>query len=171
MNPTQPTEIQKPVNVLLVDDDKFMLGLLKAFAQETFGDKIRISSTNDSEEARRRLDAELFDILVTDLQMPGIGGLQLLRHAKRRNAWTQVIVVTGHSGIDAVTDAMDFGATDYLVKPLNQNEFIESLREILARVDRWRRSLANTFQANAANHAAIAYACGVPTMTSAASAR
>ena len=56
--------------------------------------------------------------------MPGPGGLELLRCAKRRNPCTQVLFLTGRSTLEALTDALELGATDYLLKPLDQAELI-----------------------------------------------
>ena len=76
--------------------------------------------------------------------MPGLNGLQLLRFAKRKNVWTQVVVVTGHSQMEVLSDAMDLGASDYLVKPLDPAELEQSLCEAFSRFHRWRQSLAKT---------------------------
>jgi YesN/AraC family two-component response regulator len=95
-------------------------------------------------KASQILDANLIDVLITDLEMPGISGLQLLRCAKWRNAWTQVIVVTGHSEMEALTTAMDLGASDYPTKPLELKELENCLCEASARFRRWRHSLQQT---------------------------
>jgi DNA-binding NtrC family response regulator len=135
------------VQVLLVDDDPDLLQLLEEIIQEGFPDDVQIKTASDPKEAWRHLDSELFDLLVTDLEMPGISGLELLRRAKRRNAWTQVLLVTGHSSLDALTEAMDLGASDYLLKPLNPSEVEEVVAGILRRLCRWRLALASTLAA------------------------
>ena len=133
-----------PVRVLLVDDDPDMLQLLEEIIQEGFRDEVQIRTTSDPKEARRRLESEIVDLLVTDLEMPEISGLELLRCAKRKNAWTQVLLVTGHSNLDALTNAMDLGASDYLTKPIDQDELEEVVTSILRRLCRWRAALADT---------------------------
>jgi DNA-binding NtrC family response regulator len=90
------------------------------------------------------LNSEIFDLLITDLIMPGISGLELLRSAKRSNVWTQVMVVTGHSNVQALMDAMDLGATDYLLKPLKFEELEEAITNCLKRTQRWRNALVDT---------------------------
>ncbi|HBB74192.1 MAG TPA: sigma-54-dependent Fis family transcriptional regulator, partial [Planctomycetaceae bacterium] len=70
-------------------------------------------------EGARRLEAETFDVVVTDLMMTDIGGLEILARAKRASAETEVIVVTGHGTIPSAVSAMQQGAFTYLQKPLD----------------------------------------------------
>ena len=134
----------KLIDVLLVDDDPDMLRLLEGYMTEQWDGRLRVQAFADPEAARQCLETSLIDILITDLDMPEIGGLQLLRCAKRRNAWTQVVVVTGHSQRHALMDAMDLGASDYLVKPLDINELEQCVQEAVSRLRRWQHSLAKT---------------------------
>jgi two-component system response regulator HydG len=70
-------------------------------------------------EGARRIEQEIFDVVVTDLMMNDIGGLEILARAKRAAAETQVIVVTGHGTIPSAVTAMQQGAFNYLQKPLD----------------------------------------------------
>jgi two-component system response regulator HydG len=70
-------------------------------------------------EGARRLEAESFDVVVTDLMMTDIGGLEILARAKRVSVETQVIVVTGHGTVPSAVSAMQQGAFTYLQKPLD----------------------------------------------------
>jgi DNA-binding NtrC family response regulator len=133
-----------PVRVLLVDDDRQMVRLLEAVIQQGFPDEVQIKTATDPKAAQRYLEAEIVDLLVTDLEMPGISGVQLLRCAKRRNAWTQVLLVTGHSSIATMMDAMELGACDYLLKPLDRGELKEVIAGALRRLCRWRQAVAGT---------------------------
>jgi DNA-binding NtrC family response regulator len=144
MNTFKLPERNGPTKVLIVDDDIDMINILDNTIRTRFHESIYLQSTTDPREACALLDAGLFDVLITDLQMPVINGLQLLRYAKSRNAWTQVIVVTGHSGTDELTLAMDLGASDYLTKPLDAEVLECCLSETLLRLNRWRKSLRNT---------------------------
>ncbi len=139
----------KKTRLLLVDDDPSMVRLLAKIIDRSFGGRMEMQSLTDPAAARDAIERGLFDILVTDLEMPGINGLGLLRRAKRRNALTQVLFVTGQSTLDSLTDALELGATDYLLKPLDQAELVELLEQAERRVQRWRHALAGTFQARA----------------------
>lgn len=140
-------DAKSKTKLLLVDDDPSMVRLLAKIIDRSFGDRMEMQSLTDPTTARDAIERNLIDILVTDLEMPGINGLGLLRCAKRRNALTQVLFVTGQSSLDALTDALELGATDYLLKPLDQAELVELLEQAEERVQRWRQALAATLQA------------------------
>jgi DNA-binding NtrC family response regulator len=155
-----------PVRVMLVDDDPQMLRLLETVIQEGFADEVQIQSATNPKAVRQYLETEIVDLLITDLEMPGISGVELLRCAKRRNAWTQVLLVTGHSSLGALTDAMELGAGDYLLKPFKRGELQEVVAGALSRLNRWRQALAGTLATckldNAAAPLQAETACHVP---------
>ena len=132
-----------PVQILVVDDDPAIVELLEGLLQQGFQDNVQIKTATDPYEARRYLETDVVDLLITDLEMPGVNGLELLRGVKRRDAWTQVLLLTGHSSLDAVTTAMELGATDYLLKPLDPSELEEVVQGTLRRYHRWQLALAD----------------------------
>ncbi|NOY41803.1 MAG: response regulator [Planctomycetes bacterium] len=134
------------LTLLLVDDDPSMVRLLSKVIERSFSDKINVESLTDPVEARERISEGGIDILVTDLEMPSVNGLELLRCAKRRNACTQVLFLTGHSTLDSLLDAFEFGATDYLLKPVDQDQLLELVEQAHVRQRRWQRALADTWQ-------------------------
>jgi DNA-binding NtrC family response regulator len=135
----------RPIRILVVDDDESMTRLIKAIIEGTFGAQITTITTTDPKAAGDLLESELIDVLITDLEMPGLSGLDLLRIAKQRNAWTQVILVTAHSACGALTEAMELGASDYLLKPLAPELVSEVVRQTHRRLVRWQQALAGTF--------------------------
>jgi len=137
----------KTTTLLLVDDDPSMVRLLNKIIERQFEDEIELMSLTDPKEARRQIEAQIVDILITDLEMPGVNGLELLRCAKRRNPCTQVLFMTGHSTLDALTDALELGATDYLLKPLDQMHLIKLVGDAQERLLRWREALVGTLRA------------------------
>jgi DNA-binding NtrC family response regulator len=146
--PTRPNPMLK---LLLVDDDPSMVRLLTRIIERSFGDRMELHALTDPAEARRWIEEHGLDILVTDLEMPGVNGLELLRCAKRRNACAQVLFVTGHSTLDALTNALELGATDYLLKPLDQTELLWLIEDAERRLCRWREALAGTLAAGRAS--------------------
>ena len=130
--------------ILVIDDDPSMVRLLTKIIERSFGNGVRLHSLTDPNEACQWIERNLVDILVTDLEMPSINGLELLRWAKRRNPFSQVFFVTGHSTLESVVDAMEFGATDYLLKPLDQAELVALIEDAERRLRRWRQALAGT---------------------------
>ncbi len=130
--------------LLLVDDDPAMVRLLTKIIDRSFGNRMQLHSLTDPRAARQWIEQNLVDILVTDLEMPGVNGLELLRWAKRKNPCAQVLFITGHSTLASLTDAMELGATDYLLKPLDQAELIALVEDADSRLRRWRTALAGT---------------------------
>jgi DNA-binding NtrC family response regulator len=138
----------KTTKLLLVDDDLSMVRLLNKVIERQFEDDIELTCLSDPKAARRQIEEHLFDILITDLEMPGVTGLEMLRCAKRRNPCTQVLFMTGHSTLNALTDALELGATDYLLKPLDQTQLIKLVEDAQERLLRWREALAGTLIAS-----------------------
>jgi len=141
--------LARTTQLLVIDDDPSMARLLKTVIQRQFEDEIELTSLTDPRDARKRIEGQMFDILITDLEMPGVNGLELLRCAKRRNPCTQVLFITGHSTLDALTDALELGATDYLLKPLDQAQLVKLVKDAQERLLRWREALAGTLSSAA----------------------
>jgi len=139
-----PPATRQKTRLLLIDDDLSMVRLLTAVLTREFDDDVEIVALEDSKAALQWIEHHVVDILITDLEMPQINGLDLLKAAKRRNACTQVFFMTGHSTLDALVDAMESGATDYLLKPLDQKEFVEIIKDARSRQRRWQAALAGT---------------------------
>ena len=130
--------------ILLVDDDPAMVRLLTRVIQRELGQQVQIDAVTNPQEARTWIENRVVHVLITDLEMPGLSGLELLRCAKRRNACTQVLLITGHTTLDALIDALELGANDYLLKPLDQAQFAQILGEACQRQRRWQEALAGT---------------------------
>src|SRR5262245_19996666 len=73
-------------------------------------------------EALRLIEEQVFDIVITDLIMQGVGGMEVLAKAKRELPDAEVVILTGHSTVKGAVTAMQAGASNYLIKPLDINE-------------------------------------------------
>ena len=127
-------------SILVVDDDKaFRIATKTLLEDEGF----QVTLAGDGEEAMERIDAEEFDILLSDMVMGKVSGLDLLTKVKTRRPELPVIMVTGFGSIQTAVDAMRQGATDYLTKPTNNDELLIKLRRVLEmqRQNRELRSL------------------------------
>ena len=139
----------QPAKLILLDDDPCMVRLLANIIHRSFRHEIEMQPYSDPALARDCLERELIDIVVTDLDMPEINGLEILRITKRRNPCAQVLLVTGHSSVPALLDALEYGASDYLLKPVEEMSFLQLIGDALSRGSRWREALAGTLSASA----------------------
>ncbi|MEW6569573.1 MAG: response regulator [Nitrospirota bacterium] len=105
----------KKGRILVVDDEAELLNLLRDFLTELGYD---VTTCNSGEEALEILREHAFDVLLTDLLMPGMNGIQLIKAAVEANPILVCIVITGRATIQTAVEAMRCGAFDYLQKPL-----------------------------------------------------
>jgi two-component system NtrC family response regulator len=103
-----------PGSILIVDDEARICSLLVR-ALEAEG--LNAESALDPEEGLERLKEHPFDIVITDLRMPGIDGLELLRRAKVIRPQCEVVLMTGHASVETAREALKRGAVDYITKP------------------------------------------------------
>jgi DNA-binding NtrC family response regulator len=106
--------------ILIVDDEENVLALCQTILQKK-GYDVQCAAT--AEEALDRLETELFDVVVTDLKMPGMSGLDLLTKAKALNPSVPFIMLTAFGTVHSAVEAMKEGAYDYLIKPVDNDEF------------------------------------------------
>ncbi|RME64920.1 MAG: response regulator, partial [Nitrospirae bacterium] len=108
------------LNVMVVDDDLRMCQLI----EELIGKKgIRLSAYTEPQKAMKAMSEVQPDIVITDLMMPEIDGMAILRKAKEKNPDTTVIVITGYGTVGSAVEAMKTGAYDYIEKPFEPEEF------------------------------------------------
>lgn len=143
--------LNRLTRLVLVDDDPSMVRLLTTVIRQSFASGVEITAFTDPEEAQQWIETKIVDVLITDMEMPGIDGLDLLRCAKQRNAFTQVLFITGGSSLGALTDALELGATDYLLKPVDHDEVVELIRHVQQRQQRWAVALTKTIASRAAS--------------------
>src|SRR5688572_25216334 len=117
---------QRP-QLLVVDDDRSILTLVGAIAQSEGFD---VGTTMDGSEAMQLLRRRHADLVLLDLRMPGITGLEALRAIGDINLQIRVVLMSGHATIDSAVEAVKLGAMDYLTKPFD----LQRLRHLLASV-------------------------------------
>lgn len=139
-----PHHPSRPLNLVIVDDDFDTVQLLVTFVQWHRPDAFEVVGFSDSIKAAAWMDIHCTDMLITDLRMPGLGGIELLKQAKRRNAWTQVILLTGASTLPAVEDALESDACEFLLKPVDLDELGRVLDQATERFSRWAVAMKET---------------------------
>ena len=111
--------------ILVVDDDAFFRVMINDILKNEGYDVLSASS---GEDAIKILDVENVDIVVTDLFMHEIDGIELLHKAKQINALVDVILVTGHGSIESAVKALKLGAFDYIRKPFDAEELAHTVK-------------------------------------------
>jgi DNA-binding NtrC family response regulator len=123
---------KRTYRVLLVDDSRVMLAKLEeAFAATAY----QIRAVTNPLEAYRLVEDDHFDIVVTDIEMPEMSGLDLLRKIKNHNGMIQVIVVTGAISVNNVLNAFRYGASDLVFKPFEKGRILDAVDAAAMRFD------------------------------------
>jgi len=115
-------------SILIVDDEQKLGELLTRSLQRS---NYEAEYVRDPHDALERLKGGGFDVLLTDLRMPGIDGLEVLRRAKAINPAIEVILMTAFATVETAREALKRGAVDYLVKPFSADEQLKPLLESL----------------------------------------
>src|SRR5689334_2204713 len=118
--------VKKRLHLLLVDDD----GELRSDMAEYFarhGNDVEQCGTG--QEALDLLEQKAFDVMVLDLAMPGLSGIDVLEELHFRGGECEVVVLTGEATIQAAVDAMKFGAREFLTKPISLRELDRLVRK------------------------------------------
>jgi DNA-binding NtrC family response regulator len=115
--------MQSP-RILMVDDDE---DLMMTIVNRLNKRNIEATGVLSGEEALKTIKKETFDIVVLDVKMPGISGIETLRELKKIDPEIEVILLTGHASVDAAVDGMKLGAYEFLMKPCKIEELIEKI--------------------------------------------
>ncbi len=107
--------------ILIVDDDELIIESFERFFQES-ENIFDIDKTSDSREALRFIEQRNYDLVITDIVMPEVDGIQVLRKVKEVQPESEVILITAYSSTGSALDAMHFGAFDYITKPFDLSE-------------------------------------------------
>ncbi len=113
--------------VLIAEDEEITLNnLVETLRDEGYA----VAGVRNGIEAVQRLEKEQFEVLITDIKMPGLGGIELLDTMKEKSPSTDVIIITGFGSIGSAVDAMRKGAIDYITKPFDLDELALRVKKI-----------------------------------------
>jgi DNA-binding NtrC family response regulator len=113
-------------SVLLVDDEKeFLETLVKRLKKR----KLLTIGVESAAEALRVLQERPIDVVVMDVKMPGMDGIEALRQIKKISPLVEVIMLTGHANMEVAIQGMELGAFDYLMKPMDIDELLYKLQD------------------------------------------
>ncbi len=126
----QPQTRAGSISVLVVDDERPTRLLME---KELPRAGYAVTTAESGEEALEKIRAADFDVILLDLKMPGMGGMEALRRIRESGAAGEVVILTGHPDVDSAIAAMKLGAYDYLTKPFKLSELEEILRRAAER--------------------------------------
>ncbi len=124
------TSQARPARLLVAEDEPSIRETLKAHFTDL---GYEVVATESATAALNRIDEFAPDLVLSDVEMPGMSGLELLQHLRRVSPRTDVIIFTGHADVGGAIKAMKAGATDYLVKPLDLDETESVIQRCLAK--------------------------------------
>ncbi len=121
----------EPISVLIVDDEvEFLETLVKRLRKR----KLEVNGVTSGEAALELLNTSPADVVVLDVKMPGMSGLETLREIKKKHKLVEVIMLTGHASVEAAIEGMGFGAFDYLMKPTQIDELVYKVQDAYKKV-------------------------------------
>jgi DNA-binding NtrC family response regulator len=119
-------QMMDEMSVLLVDDEKDFLEVL---AKRLRKRKLTLVVANSGEGAISAIHGAAIDVVVLDMRMPGMDGLQTLKQIKQINPLVEVIMLTGHANAETAVEGMELGAFDYLIKPVDIDELLYKVQD------------------------------------------
>ena len=117
-----------PGNILIVDDEALMCTSLQTLLSH---DGYKVEATMTAKDALQLFSRQEFDVVLLDVHMPEMNGLELMDYIKERYPATLVVVITGRASVDSIVASLRKGAFDYLRKPFEQEELIKTVKNAL----------------------------------------
>ncbi len=130
MNPSPP-----PLLLIVDDDDAFRRPTAELLRDEGY----RVETAGGAAEAGEFLEHQAIDLLLLDLRMPGIGGLQVIEVLRRRGSRVPILMISGYGSVETAVESLRLGADDFLTKPVDPEELIRRVKELLDRRPRASR--------------------------------
>lgn len=114
------------LDVVLVDDE---VEALELYGKRLARRGIPARLARDAAEALAAVEERAPDVMVLDVKMPGMDGLEVLAEVKRKHPGVQVIMLTGHASVETAVQGMELGAFDYMVKPVALEDLLQKIVE------------------------------------------
>ena len=129
--------------LLIVDDEKTILELLSDFFKK-FGYDVTV--TDDPFKAVKIIENGDANIVLTDIKMPKMSGIELLKKIKVINGLVQVIIMTGYGSLENTVECLEMGANDYLLKPFKNMDEVRDIVDMTAKkLTRWENVISDIY--------------------------
>ena len=116
--------------VMIVDDE---VDFLETIVKRLKARGIDVAGVESGYKALEVLDGSSPDVIILDVKMPGMDGIETLREIKKKKPLTEVIMLTGHASVESGIQGMQLGAFDYVMKPVALDELLEKVRQAYER--------------------------------------
>ena len=127
------------ISLVIADDEERICRLITALGEwEQLGIRV-VSTAANGIEALEVITREQVDILITDIRMPGLGGMELIREVNQVSPQTRIIIISGYSNFEYAQTAIEYGVKGYLLKPINRQELNDILRRQAEEIHREKR--------------------------------
>jgi two-component system, OmpR family, response regulator len=116
--------------VMIVDDEQ---DFLETIVKRLQARGIEVTGAENGYKALELIDGDGFDVVILDVKMPGLDGIETLREMKKKKPLVEVIMLTGHASVESGIQGMQLGAFDYVMKPVALDELLEKMRQAYER--------------------------------------
>jgi len=114
------------LRVLVADDEEGIRESLGLILQDDY----EVSFAHDGEEALARFSQGGFDLMLLDIKMPKLDGLEIMRHLKQQRFEVPVLILTAYQSVEVAKEAVRLGAVDYIPKPFDRQQILTAIREV-----------------------------------------
>ncbi len=126
------------MKIMLVDDEERFLSTTKKLLEKK---GYSVMTASGGEAALNALESHAVHVVILDVKMPGMDGIETLKRIKQRFPLVEVIMLTGHATVESAIDGMKSGAIDYLMKPIGVDELIEKTSEAFEKRQRMEEKI------------------------------
>ncbi|MBM7686249.1 response regulator [Defluviitalea raffinosedens] len=130
--------------VLIADADEEILSTLKTHLEQ---ENYEVETTQSAISALEKVKSDKYHIVLMDIDLPEMNGVELLKEIKSYDALTQIIIMAGHSTMEKILNALEYGANDYIQKPFSDVKYITQVMNCsVEKLERWRKSIIQIVQ-------------------------
>ena len=133
-----PEDTSRQIKILIIDDEKAVADILKDFLSDN--KERSIEACYDGLAGIESIQKNFYDLIIVDLVMPKVGGLDILRYAKKTNPDVLVIIITGHASLETALVAIKEGAYDYIRKPCKLEEIRIVVKNAIDKIKLYREN-------------------------------
>ncbi len=123
-------DVKKEMKLMIVDDEeRFLYAMEKLLTKKGYD----VQTASSGEQCLEILEKKRLHVVILDIKMPGLDGLETLRRIKRLYPLVEVILLTGHATVESAVDGLKCGASDFLMKPISADDLLERVEDAFAR--------------------------------------